>query len=400
MNGRTIILPPPACIYCGDVVKGVKKGEHIVPAAIGGVRTIKDVCSPCNNGILSQLDNELCTASPLALVAARKIQKGVGLTWDVDHSESNMLMEACPQWNAESMMLWPQLIVTREGMQVRCDFAEVRDFGPDRFYRAFLRQVRRTYIRWNLGGKGLHFERLHAPSPMLERYSYPPRIFSRVRIDQLSRQRNFVVGYATESDRRRLLHVLHNLGLDTRLDTFSSARGSSLPVIRRYWRPDRILRALVKLGINLLRECCERTTVDSHHFREATDFVLGKRAFPADLPRRCGFVRPDDFADLHRSDDGHSFRLTHSGNQWYLQCSFFGGCVCALVDFPGPSDESWCVLDVSTPLATGDRDITRDWTTTPRYIYTRQRYCVEWTDPSLIVPSIGLINNTCFTDMG
>jgi hypothetical protein len=34
----------PTCIYCGRDINKVADGEHIVPLAIGGTVTIRDVC--------------------------------------------------------------------------------------------------------------------------------------------------------------------------------------------------------------------------------------------------------------------------------------------------------------------------------------------------------------------
>jgi HNH endonuclease len=84
------------CVYCGGAVHKVRKGEHIIPVALGGKRTISDsckdrtVCNPCNNGPLSQLDTELCSRSPLSIVAARELDAFVWQTWDVDHGGSNV----------------------------------------------------------------------------------------------------------------------------------------------------------------------------------------------------------------------------------------------------------------------------------------------------------------------
>src|SRR5687768_12587479 len=111
LASERIIIPKavtPACIYCGGPLGKVGKGEHIIADIIGGVRTIKEVCRQCNNGVLSDLDRELCSASPLCIIAAEVLGNGIGQAWDVDHDEGNMLLEAMPNWGTQSMTLWPQ----------------------------------------------------------------------------------------------------------------------------------------------------------------------------------------------------------------------------------------------------------------------------------------------------
>jgi hypothetical protein len=44
------------CLYCGEPTKRGRKGEHIVPEAIGGALTLNDVpnravCPKCNSGV-------------------------------------------------------------------------------------------------------------------------------------------------------------------------------------------------------------------------------------------------------------------------------------------------------------------------------------------------------------
>ena len=48
------------CIYCLGPVGKVKKGEHIIPHAIGGTLSLRTVCRKCN-GSFSEMDRELCS---------------------------------------------------------------------------------------------------------------------------------------------------------------------------------------------------------------------------------------------------------------------------------------------------------------------------------------------------
>ena len=81
-------------MYCGEHTKGVKKGEHLIPDAIGGTLSTKDVCDQCNN-LLSDIDRELCSRSPLSFVAAKEIDGHVWQAWDVDET-SGLLLEGRP----------------------------------------------------------------------------------------------------------------------------------------------------------------------------------------------------------------------------------------------------------------------------------------------------------------
>jgi hypothetical protein len=42
------------CIYCGEPIRKLKRGEHVIPEAIGGTRCLKTVCTTCNNEVLSE----------------------------------------------------------------------------------------------------------------------------------------------------------------------------------------------------------------------------------------------------------------------------------------------------------------------------------------------------------
>jgi hypothetical protein len=101
------------------VQRPVRRGEHIVPEAIGGRWTIhqvcgsKKVCKTCNNGVLSDLDKELCSKSPISVIAADEIGGFIAQTWDVDEAAGNLLMEARPDLKRKSMTLYPQMIEVR-----------------------------------------------------------------------------------------------------------------------------------------------------------------------------------------------------------------------------------------------------------------------------------------------
>ena len=53
------------CVYCGGEVRGVSKGEHVIPKALGAALTMNTVCKDCNNAF-SDIDKELCSRSLLS----------------------------------------------------------------------------------------------------------------------------------------------------------------------------------------------------------------------------------------------------------------------------------------------------------------------------------------------
>src|SRR5437867_4421600 len=108
---------PRICIYCGGVAVGLRKGEHVVQDAIGGAMTIKDVCGTCNNSF-SKIDAELCSRSPLSVVASQEIDAHLWQVWDVDHSDKNLLLEAWPDWRRKSLTQFPQIVFERDGPQI------------------------------------------------------------------------------------------------------------------------------------------------------------------------------------------------------------------------------------------------------------------------------------------
>jgi hypothetical protein len=373
-------------------IHGVRKGEHILPKALGGVRTIKDVCNSCNNGVLSDLDRELSSASPVGIIAAKTLGRVIGSTWDVDHCGGNFLLEGIPNWAEESMMLWPQLIVTHAGSQLYGDYEEVLDVSYEGFQHLFTQNLLRVFSGWKRTCKGLFFERLRTAKDLPKHYQYPPRVFARRRIQNFADGMTFVVGYETNADKRLLLGTLDNWNSGSTFRKIQVTLGSELPAVRRYWDMGKLLRSLMKLGINLIHDTCEHTTVTPDSFKDAIRLVMGAIGLNKRHFQVSGFVWPSDLRTLHRSDSGHSFRLIHDANTWHVFSSFFGGRVCTAIQFPGPSRESWTTADISTPLASDERDVSEDWEIQRHWFLIPTRYHVEWADPSRIIPSVQLAN--------
>lgn len=89
---RSATHSAPNCLYCNQPARAGGKGEHVIPEAIGGARTLLEfsakrrVCQRCSNGLLSQLDDELCSNSYLSLISSRNGYTKELKLWNVDHS--------------------------------------------------------------------------------------------------------------------------------------------------------------------------------------------------------------------------------------------------------------------------------------------------------------------------
>jgi hypothetical protein len=146
LRNRPVILlpdkPDPRGIYCDGAVEKRGRGEHIVPKTIGGAVYLSDVsdkrvCTKCNNGVLSDVDRELCSRSFLSGVASQEIDAHLWQVWDIDHSSNNLLIDALAQWNADhspkGLICFPQITFEKHGPDFRVDSEEGQKFGLDNF---------------------------------------------------------------------------------------------------------------------------------------------------------------------------------------------------------------------------------------------------------------------------
>jgi hypothetical protein len=161
-----MIIQPPAkpklCIYCGAVTKRGKNGEHIFPEAIGCALTLNDVsdrvvCQKCNNGVLAELDKELCSRSYLSVVASQELGGHLWQVWTIDHAARNLLVEAEPTWiegTLAGLRCYPQVTVEQDGkLHVRGDPAEFQSFGRENYQRVLVKALKRAFHRYRAGEK-------------------------------------------------------------------------------------------------------------------------------------------------------------------------------------------------------------------------------------------------------
>jgi len=320
------------CIYCGGAVRGVEKGEHIVPEAIGGKNTIKTVCNGCNNKF-SQIDMELCSRSLLSIIASQEIDAHIWQVWDVDHIARNLLLEARPDWSPSLLMQYPQIVFERSGPQIRCDYEEKLHFGRESFEKVLVRSVLRAFRHYKAGEeRWIHFERVEANPALSRGYRLPPRIFTRLPIRELAKRllhnerASFVLRYLSRDEKRFALNSLDNWNAT---DSFQGkiGIGSYLPVLRCFYDSAKVWRALAKIGINILSKYCPNTPVsrDGNGFRDVIQVIMGETPITPDMLCANGFVYESDIAPIRADDHGHSFRLLHMDGRWHIFSSFFGG---------------------------------------------------------------------------
>jgi hypothetical protein len=382
------------CIYCGRPVGRVKHGEHIVPQAIGGGRTIKTVCADCNNAF-SEIDTELCSRSPLSIVASQEIDSHIWQVWDVDHSAGNLLLEARPDWSADSLRLYPQVVFEPRGPQIRGDYEEILHFGRESFRRVLIRTMLRAFLHHKAGEKRwLHFERVEPAPEFFLRYRLPPRVFSRRPICELAerlihdRPASFVVRYRTEAEARSTLNAVDNLSPRMSFDRLEAGVGSRLPTLRYSYDGAKALRALAKIAINILSAYCPNTPVcrGAAGFHDVIRVVTGVTPVSLELFRSNGFIHASDIEPIKSEDRGHSFRLLHMDGHWHIYSSFFGGRVGSFLRFPAPNGEQWCQADIQAPIES------RDWKAATGRIIQPLTVRVEWEDPTRIMPSVEVLN--------
>lgn len=373
------------CLYCGS--SSTLTREHVVPEALGGRLWTKSVCAKCNNEELSRLDEELTSRSPLSLVAAQEMHKTAGYTWDVDHSEGNLLIEAHQNVPPQSPTVWPQMIFEEKGEQLRADAEEINEFGADNFRRVFVQRLLRAFQTLGTTRRPrLVFERVAEKIPAM--YRYPPRVFATRRIWDFDNRMHFQCRYLRADDRREVLRRLGNLDPHARFELADIRLGSSRPAFHLRYEAVAVLRSLVKMGINLLRwkDVCTETEVDRDHFPAAVRLVTGEQAVSNRAFKNTGFVYADDLRPLECPKDHHKFRLQYDRGIWRIWFAFFSGRIGAFVRFPGPSRESWCTADVRVPIGS------RDWSVHKSPILQPICVRIEWKELQKVIPSVPMEN--------
>ncbi len=347
-----------SCMYCAGDLIGTATNEHVVPKAIGGRATIRGVCKTCNNQVLSHLDNNLCTKSPLGLVASHCLRKRFAEYWDVAEGLDNLLLEATPSSDGQSSHLYPQLVIEDSGICVWGNLDDIRRFGEDAFQGVLFKMMRNAYDRHKSGAKELLHHNAMLPSAVPKGHRLPPRIFTRNSIAQLMTNPHgrfsFETRYSRKSDRVAIEKLLSTLSPNSRGTRFEMRPGSLTPIVGGSINLTLMVRGLLKIGVNLIAYACRRTQVSSASFGPAIRAVIGADPLNSVAIVSTGFVCPDSLTLIHDEAGAHRFLLQHHSSQWSVYMSFFGGLGCAVARLPGPCDEQWNSCTIVAPIDSGN----------------------------------------------
>lgn len=366
------------CIYCGGSTRGVRRGEHILQDAIGGARTIKCVCKKCN-GNFSDIDQGLISQSPLALATQQVLGVHAVPVWDY-HPGLDLALEA---WLAPELrypVLWPQLVFLGEKVFFTFDQEEAERMGIPEYVKAFryclnralnsmLAKPKRPLVRW---------ERVHRP-PVRGRY--PPRIYTPHTFDEWCPKMSFCCRFTGSMERGRVLYLARNWQPVLNRRTLSSGFGVIDPESGHRFQPEFVLRALVKIALNLLADMEGPLFVSPKSFPMAIAYV--RRGNNLSLRYETnGFLEEPSGIFGPSSRERHLLELTHSDGVWRLIAAFFGGLIAACVHFPGPSPRSWSRLTVEAPLKS------KQWRVEKSLIVIPRKLCINWDNLARMMPTL------------
>jgi hypothetical protein len=387
-----------SCIYCGKPVGKVKDGEHVIPKALGGALTIKNVCLQCNNSF-SDIDRELCCRSPLSLVASQVIDDAnIWQSWDLDISSNNLLLEARPVWDRTKLaykhfLQYPQIIFEPNGPQICGDLNELHEFGFEDFQRVITKTMLKCFQRYKNREKGfIHFEHIEPNKNISHIYRYPPRIFWRHSIYDIAKRlrehnySSFILRSLSNSDRRYALNAMNNWNYTSCFSKTEIRKGSSVPPIRFYHDPGKVVRALAKIALNIMAAHWPNIPVNHRSFRNVIKIIFDDNLVNDNMLQANGFIYPSDIETIKCSEGGHSFRLMHSDGWWKVFSSFFGGKVGTFISFPGPNNEKWCCANVVAPL------FSKEWKVKTSFLIQPLPCHVDWTNILKRIPSLDILN--------
>lgn len=372
------------CMYCMSPMQEVhpRKGEHIIQEALGGRRVLPNVCQTCNNGF-SDIDMEFASRSPMCLLIWRVLGTGADWIWDYDPTDG-LVLEGHLQPDSDSPRLWPQVILDKDRISFRADLAELKAVGHQRYIETFWRflMCARDGLRSHRKGRYWTWEQVGIPPRVGQ---FPPRVCCRRHFGDISAKTRFVCRYYGRVDKNEILWRLDNwrplekpLALEERIGVFDPETVFSM-------RPVYILRALVKMGVNMLAHTCSKTVVCRETFRDAIEFITGV-SYCGPEPATSGFVLNEAVADLECPPASHKLRLTHECGFWHVDAAYFGGRIGTTVTFPGPCYEDWRTVEVTVPLHS------KQWKREVFKTIRPRTMNVEWNAWNRVIPSVPMKN--------
>ena len=346
------------CIYCGKNAPSSR--EHVVQYGIGGGDILPDVCHSCNQSF-SKIDKELAIHSPLSILARRELNKvGPKLTWDVDERRSGLLLEGRQTHLTDSMTLLPQ-IVFDEGVEIFYDDQdEIDRLGIDAIQQQFFARLKDAVALYDIAGpsakkrdhRGRDMLKLEHTKTIRPGYRYPPRVCAPTNIAEYDDEVMFELRYQDEADVDIALTKLRKLKWDVAAMKAEIQLGCDLPEVHLSFVPELVIRAVTKIGMNLLAKFCKVTNPNASTYAATVAWI--KYREHANLygnHKTYGFIKPDGIVPLACPMDAHKFRLTYNTDieRWMMYAAFFGGKAAAFVSIFGPNNESWKTLDVIAP---------------------------------------------------
>src|SRR5262249_26479967 len=145
---------------------------------------------------------------------------------------------------------------------------------------------------------------------------------------------SFELQYLSAQEKNRALSQLANWDASKPFGRMTVGLGSELPCFRCYYDADKVLRALLKIAVNLLAALCPTTPVNRDAFQDVIRVILGEVPVLPVMIGQNGFVCASDIEPLKAEGNAHSFRLVHLAGAWQVYFSFFGGRLGAFVQFP------------------------------------------------------------------
>jgi hypothetical protein len=389
-----------SCLYCDAPTEDKGKGEHIVPAAIGGTWTLRQranvlVCQKCNNECLSKIDEEFSRRSYVAVIASQELDAKLWQAWDVDESEGNLLIEARPIWEQGglTLMQYPQIHFDLTGPQIRCDVEEMNRFGREEFVSVLVGEVRRVFEDF-LRGNRREFKHEPVQASVPERgFRYIPRVYGAHTIEEMAARgkKQYRLRYLTVEDRDFALETLGNIASWKPFQNAHVREGAKVGRFSIYFDRVSAMRGMMKIGLNLIAAYCRRTPVNFRTFNPVARLIKGDDENEHQLLEQSGFVKAEAIQSIAVSG-AHTFRLIYKNPQtigepgtWTVYQSYFGGRIGAIVNFPGPNKEEWNTLDIVAPIGS------RDWQTQEHSLIL-PLVCATEVDSAKIMPSLNWSN--------
>jgi len=371
------------CVYCGFQSQTRFDKEHIIPEAIGGAVKIDRVCDQCNNDF-SKIDNALCSDSPLSFVKNVKFDLQSPRLWTVDTASKNLLMEVLLERHHSRLIDAPQLILDDGRLQFRGDMSDMENLGSQGV-RRFVFYARKAVRNYRMGKKrGLFFQAEKYNEELFQIARLPPRVFSQKRLQAINHRTTFKIRYLADrpGDREAILDTI--MSIDPGVfdgGMVNARRPQPANQIRTYYDMRQVLGCLWKIGINLLVHICDHTKINRQSF-PIIDVIAGRQDPPPACLISNGFVVPKNLQNIWLDENTHSIRVTNNReNHWWFHFAFFGGKVCAAVNFRGQNNEDWLSAEIHAPIKSDQ------WKIEKAKIWTPPPHCLITDDIRKIIPS-------------